>query len=324
MVSAKPVVCIVTPGTRSANNGNWRTAARWAGMLRDRYRLIVQTQWDGEPANLMVALHAKRSAPSIEAYRSRHPSAPLLVVLTGTDLYRDLPSGPEVARSLDLADRIIVLQDDALRLLEGRWRRKAEVVFQSARTLPARTKPKARLHCVAVGHLRPEKDPATLFSAVEEIPAGLPITFRHIGAPLDLDLARAARALERRDARYRYSGALSHGIVRSSIAAAHLLIHPSIMEGGANVIVEAVTAGTPVLASRMSGNVGMLGDDYPGYFAVGNAPELAKCLVRALEDPGYLRSLGVACARRRSLFTQAAERRHIRDLTARLLAQASR
>ena len=289
-------------------------------MLRDRYRVIVQTQWGGERADLMVALHAKRSAPSIEAYRSRHPSAPLLAVLTGTDLYRDLQSGPEVARSLDLADRIIVLQDDALRLLEARWRRKADVVFQSARALPARAKAKGRLHCVAVGHLRGEKDPQTLFAAVERVPAELAVTFRHIGAPLDPELARAARSLERRDARYRYSGALPHGTVRSSIAAAHLLIHPSIMEGGANVIVEAVTAGTPVLASRVSGNVGMLGEDYPGYFAVGNAAELADCLVRALEDPAYLRALRAACARRKALFTPAAERRLVRKIVAGLMA----
>jgi putative glycosyltransferase (TIGR04348 family) len=289
-------------------------------MLRDRHRVIVQTAWDGRPVDLMVALHAKRSAPSIEAYRSRHPSAPLLAVLTGTDLYRDLPSGPEVARSLDLADGVIVLQEDALRLLEARWRRKAHVVFQSARTLQPRAKPKGRLHCVAVGHLRAEKDPATLFAAVERLPAGLPITFRHVGAPLDPALAEAARSLERRDARYRYSGALPHGTVRSSIARAHLLIHPSIMEGGANVIVEAVTAGTPVLASRVSGNVGMLGDDYPGYFAVGDPAGLAQCLVRALEEPGYLRALKAACARRRALFTPSAERRLVRSIVASLLA----
>jgi putative glycosyltransferase (TIGR04348 family) len=289
-------------------------------MLRDRYRVIVQTQWDGKPVDLMVALHAKRSAPSIEACRSGLPSAPLVAVLTGTDLYRDLPSGPEVGRSLDLADRIVVLQDDALRLLEARWRRKAQVVFQSARALRARAKPTGRLHCVAVGHLRAEKDPATLLAAVERIPAKLAITFRHIGAPLDADLAEAARSLERRDARYRYSGALPHGTVRSSIAAAHLLIHPSIMEGGANVIVEAVTAGTPVLASRVSGNVGMLGEDYPGYFAVGNAADLAGCLVRALEDPAWLHALEAACARRKARFTPAAEQRLIRGIVAGLLA----
>lgn len=290
-------------------------------MLRDRYRVIVQTQWDGKPVDVMVALHAKRSAPSIEACRAATPPTPLVVVLTGTDLYRDLPSGPEVARSLDLADRIVVLQDDAPGLLEPRWRRKAQVVFQSARTLPTRAKAEGRLHCVAAGHLRAEKDPATLFAAVERLPAGLPITFRHIGAPLDPALAASARALERRDRRYRYSGALSHGTVRSSIAAAHLLIHPSIMEGGANVIVEAVTAGTPVLVSRMSGNIGMLGEDYPGYFAVGSAAQLAACLVRALEDRTYLRALRAACARRRPLFTPAAERTLVRDIVARLLSQ---
>lgn len=289
-------------------------------MLRDRYRVIVQTQWDGEPADLMVALHAKRSAPSIEACRTRLPAAPLVAVLTGTDLYRDLPSGPEVGRSLDLADRIVVLQDDALRLLESRWRRKAQVVFQSARALPRRSKAKGRLHCLAVGHLRAEKDPATLYAAVARIPSGLPITLRHIGAPLDAALAQAARDLERRDPRYRYSGALPHGTVRSSLAAAHLLIHPSTMEGGANVIVEAVTAGIPVLASRVSGNVGMLGKDYPGYFAVGDAAALAECLVRALKDPAYLRALDAACARRKALFSPAAERRLIREIVAGLLA----
>jgi len=66
--AAKPVVCIVTPGTRNANNGNWRTAVRWAQMLRDRYKVILQTEWHGEPAAAMVALHARRSASSIEAF----------------------------------------------------------------------------------------------------------------------------------------------------------------------------------------------------------------------------------------------------------------
>src|SRR5215468_6256003 len=108
--AAKPVVVIVTPGTRSANNGNWRTAARWAQMLRDRFRIIVQTDWDGAAVDAMVALHAKRSAESIARFRGRVPSGRLGVVLSGTDLYRDLPASAEAARSLDLADRIVVLQ----------------------------------------------------------------------------------------------------------------------------------------------------------------------------------------------------------------------
>jgi putative glycosyltransferase (TIGR04348 family) len=289
-------------------------------MLRDRHRVIVQSEWDGRHADLLIALHAKRSAASIEDYRARQPMSPLVVVLTGTDLYRDLPASREAARSLDLADRIVVLQDDAPAQLAAPWRRKAQVIFQSARALPARRKAKDRLHCVITGHLRGEKDPATLLAAVRRIPAGLPITFRHIGAPLDARLAAMARALERREPRYRYSGALSHGPVRSSIAAAHVLIHPSLMEGGANVIVEAITASTPVIASRVSGNVGMLGADYPGYFAVGDAEQLAQRLIRALQDPAYLRALQAACAGRRRLFAPKTECRAIRGVVASLLA----
>ena len=314
----------MTPGTRSANNGNWRTAARWAGMLRSRYGIILQTQWDATPADAMVALHAKRSADSVASYRQAHPRNPIAVVLTGTDLYRDLPGNPEARRSLDLADRIVTLQEDALRLLEAGWRRKARVIFQSARSLAKRRKASDRVHCVMVGHLRVEKDPATLFAAIARLPGELPITIRHIGAPLDPALADAARKLAERDSRYRYSGALPHGLTRAAIAAAHLVVHPSRMEGGANVIVEAVTAGTAVIASRVSGNVGMLGEDYPGYFEVGDAGGLAAGLARACRDRAYLASLGAACARRKAFFDPRNEKKAVNALVAEMLAQARR
>lgn len=288
-------------------------------MLRDRCKVIVQTDWDGSAVHAMIALHARRSAASVEGYKDRFPGAPLAVVLSGTDLYRDLPESREAIASLDRADAIVVLQDDAQRLLQPRWKAKSRVIFQSARPLPARPKASGRLHCVAVGHLRGEKDPATLFEAFARIPREAPITLRHIGAPLDEALARAARDLERRDPRYRYSGAVPHGPARAAIAAAHVLVHPSIMEGGANVIVEAVTAGTPVIASRVSGNVGMLGEDYPGYFAVRDAGELAERLIAAWRRPAQLAQLRAACARRRPLFRPATEQRAVRQLLADLL-----
>jgi putative glycosyltransferase (TIGR04348 family) len=245
-------------------------------------------------------------------------------MLTGTDLYRDLPDSREAAASLDAADRIVVLQEDAQRLLAPAWRAKSEVIFQSARALTAAPKRRDILRCAMVGHLREEKDPATLFEAFRRIPAALPIAFRHIGAALDEKLAAQARALERRDARYRYAGALSHGLARCAIRASHLLVHPSLMEGGANVIVEAVTSGTAVVASRVSGNVGMLGAGYPGYFEARDASGLAACLVRAWEERAYLRSLERACAARRALFRPQAEARAVRRLVRGLLAQRGR
>ena len=122
---------------------------------------------------------------------------------------------------------------------------------------------------MAAGHLRDVKDPGTIYRAFSHLSRELPIRLRHYGAPLDADLAAQARALQSADARYHYAGARPHATVRAAINAAHLLVHPSTMEGGANVIVEAITAGTPVVASRIRGNVGMLGAGYPGYFAVG-------------------------------------------------------
>jgi putative glycosyltransferase (TIGR04348 family) len=268
----------------------------------------------------MIALHARRSAGSIARFAMLHGSRHLAVVLTGTDLYRDLPTSSIVPRSLDAAHRIVVLQEEALRSLQARWRRKARVVLQSAEPIRAARKSRIALNCVAVGHLRPEKDPRTLFAAMRLIPGELPITLRHIGAPLDAALAREAKALATQDPRYRYSGALPHGPARAAIRSAHLLVHPSAMEGGANVISEALMSGTAVVASRVPGNVGLLGRGYPGYFAAGDASGLARRLVQAWKDANYRERLQKACAARRPAFSPAVEKRALRNLLAELLS----
>jgi putative glycosyltransferase (TIGR04348 family) len=288
-------------------------------MLRNDCRIILQTAWDGTPADALIALHAHRSAASVARFRSAARGR-IGVVLTGTDLYRDLPDSAQAIAALDVADRIVVLQEDAPGLLRTQWREKSQVIFQSAQPLAPGRKKNGCLDCVVVGHLREEKDPRTLFAAVEMLPGELAITFRHIGDALDPELGRAARELEHRDPRYRYAGALPRGLTRAALKAAHVLIHPSVVEGGANVIVEAVTAGTPVIASRISGNVGMLGRDYPGYFEPRDAFGLAHRLEQALRDPEYLRSLRAACAGRARLFRPAAEARAVRRLVAILMA----
>jgi putative glycosyltransferase (TIGR04348 family) len=314
------VIRIVTPGTRAANDGNWRTAVRWAAMLRGPFRAIVQTTWDSEPCDALIALHARRSAASVRAFRERHPGKRIGLVLTGTDLYRDLPASLEARQSLAAADRLAVLQDDALRQLSTAERRRCEVIYQSAVPLAAADKPRGRLDIAVVGHLRGEKDPETLFRALAKVPAELPVRVRHIGAALDPRLGQLARRLERTDPRYVWAGPLPHGLARIAIRQAHVLVHPSRMEGGANVIAEAVSSGTPVIASRMSGNLGMLGAAYPGYFPVGEASALARLLARACRDPTWLAQLRAACRRRAPLFRPARERACVRRFAAALLA----
>lgn len=290
-------------------------------MLRGRYRVIVQSEWHAEPADALIALHALRSAASVSAWRAADPRAPLAVVLTGTDLYRDLPESVPARESLERADRIVVLNERAIQDLPPAFRHKAAVILQSANVLHRATRKGDRLDCVMVGHLRSEKDPATLWRAVALVPRGLPISIRHIGAALQPGMGREAKAAGRRDPRYRWTGPTNHGLAREAIRRAHLLVHPSIMEGGANVIVEAITAGTAVLASRMPGNLGMLGPDYPGYFEVGDAEGLAARLVELCGNPDALAALETACRKRLPLFRPAREAQAILRLVDSLLVQ---
>jgi putative glycosyltransferase (TIGR04348 family) len=309
----KPILLIVTPYLADANNGNWRTAQRWARLLQARYRVIVQANASGAAARdaaCMIALHARRSHPAVLKWLAQGTTRPVAVALTGTDLYRDLPDGNSEARaSLELAGALIVLQEDALNYLSAVHRGKATVVLQSARALTPAVKPVTRFNCAMVGHLRAEKDPLTALYAWRFLPAAEPIHLHHIGGMLDPELGAAARAFMRVEPRYRWLGAMAHGATRQAIKRAHVLLVPSLMEGGANVVVEALTAGTPVLGTRMSGNVGMLGAGYPGLFPVGDSAALAALLLRCRHDPAFLREINAWCRRRAPLFSPEHERR---------------
>jgi putative glycosyltransferase (TIGR04348 family) len=302
-------IAIVTPARAGSRTGNRHTAARWAAMLRAAgHHVAVLTQWQGERCDLLIALHARRSHASAVRYRSARPGAPLAVVLTGTDLYRDLPASVEARHSLDLADRIIVLQDAAPRLLAPRWRRKAAVVYQSANPAVRRAPPARGFRVAVLGHLRDEKDPFRAAAALALLPALAGVQVIQLGAALSPEMEREARRRMAREPRYRWLGSVPHAQALRWLARSHLLVLSSKMEGGANVIAEAARIGTPVLASRVSGNVGMLGRDYPGYFALGDERALAQRIARAHGDAAYYRRLRRALRERRKLFAPAAER----------------
>ena len=319
----KTRVLIVTPYLADANNGNWRTAHRWRQLLCHQYRVDVvsaidKTATHNQP-DVVIALHARRSHAAILQSKSLMPAVPLIVVLTGTDLYRDIAESAEAQQSLQLADALIVLQDDAIRHVPGMHRHKTHVVFQSANPLLPAVKPKGKLSAVVVGHLRSEKSPETIFRAATLLAHEPRIHITHIGESLDTALADEARALNHTHTNYHWVGMLPHGLTRAAIKRAHVLLHPSIMEGGANVIIEAITSGTPVIASKMSGNIGMLGTDYAGYFPVGDAAALAALLKKCLDEPNTLIRLTTACKARSQLLTPAEETRRLETIINQLI-----
>lgn len=311
----RPLLALVTPALADANNGNWQTARRWARLLQARWRVELVKRWEpGSPApDVLLALHARRSADSVAAWAQHHPDRPLVLALTGTDLYRDIASDASAQTSVRLAHRLIVLQERAPLSLAEPLRQRCHVVLQSCTARRALPKPADRLRVVVVGHLRDEKDPATLLAAAARLHPDEGIRIDHIGAALDPALGEAAARTAAQCPHYRWLGALPHDRTRDRIQRAHLLVHPSRMEGGAHVVMEAVRSGTPVLASAIDGNVGMLGEGYGGYFPAGDADALVAAL-RALRrsqsgpSPLGLSDLQAQCAARAPLFDPASER----------------
>ena len=267
----------------------------------------------------IIALHARRSAESIAQYRLARPQGGLIVALTGTDVYRDIHDDPSAQQSLASADRLVVLQPKAIEELPFAFRAKCDVVFQSAPSLTPGSRYQRAFDIVQVGHLRHEKDPFTPITALRLLPADSRIRLVHIGTALDQHHADTMTLVSREEQRLKWLGGLTHGETRQRIKRAHLLVIASRMEGGANVIVEAVTAGVPVIASNISGNIGMLGDDYPGYFAFGDAAACAALMQRAETDERFYKRLTSACARRARLFAPEREAAAIRDVVSHVL-----
>lgn len=308
-------IVLITPYGAEQRGGNWHTAARWTAFLRDAgYEVEVSTEWNGAPADLMIALHARRSFKSILAFAELYPSRPLIVVLTGTDLYRDIHTDADAQTSLDLAHRLVVLQGRGVDELKPEHAAKTRVIYQSAPEIPHQLLFGGPFRVLVVGHLREEKDPFRAALASAYLPEHSRTQVMHLGRALSEEMAQTARLAESRLPRYHWLGEQAHDAVMEQFARADLLVVSSVMEGGANVICEALAAGVPVIASAVPGNIGMLGDDYPGYYPLEDERRLAQLISKAEHDPEFYAELVRQCRNRRALMTPQREASSVRQL----------
>ena len=301
-------IAIVTPAPRGSRYGNRITALRWANLLRRLgNRVSILQTHDGQPHDLLVALHARKSHPSIVNFRRDNPSSPIVVALTGTDLYRDIRINHRAQESLDLANRIVVLQPKAIDELRPSWRKKTLVIYQSVeerqaptgargssaktKTTKAEAQPNGNFDVCVIGHLRAVKDPFRTAMAARSLPDSSTIRVLQVGGAMTGAMANRARKQMSANNRYRWLGEQQPSRVRRILTQSTLLVLSSRMEGGANVLSEAIAASVPILASRIDGNVGLLGANYPGYFDVGDTAELTRLLRRAETSPRYLAKL---------------------------------
>jgi putative glycosyltransferase (TIGR04348 family) len=304
-------IVLITPVRSSSRSGNGTTTARWTRILSELgHDVHVANQYDGTAADLMIALHAWRSADAIRHFRELYPDRPLIVALSGTDIYEYIDRDPTpTLHSLACANRLVALQALALRRLPARFRPKVRVVHQSAPPLRRLSSKATRGFDVAViGHLRQVKDPLRAAKAARRLPATSRIRIVHLGAAEAPRWTAMAKAEMKVNPRYIWRGDRPRSEVRGLLGRVRAMVLSSLSEGGANVISEAVAAGVPVLASRIDGSVGLLGPDYPGYFPVRDTAALARLLTRIETSPEFLLRLHRAIARRAHLFRPAREK----------------
>lgn len=308
---------IITPAAARSLNGNRATALRWADFLCQLgHRVSIDVEWHDAAYDLMVALHAWRSADSIAAFKQQYPERPLVLVMTGTDLYHFIKSHPEpTLASINYADRLVTLHQLATRVLPASAQDKVHVIHQSAIPLPKPVKRSVRhFDICVVGHLREEKDSLRVAYAVRDLPENSRLRVLHYGKAHNEEWAKYAREEMKINPRYHWFGEVPHGKIRRAYSSCHLMVLPSIMEGGANVISEAIVAGLPVIASDIDGSVGLLGEDYAGYYPVQDTQKLREQLLKAEAEPDHLKTLAEQCSERAALFTREAEKQALADL----------
>lgn len=313
----------VTADSRVKTKGNVITASRWSKFCRrmghqTRICNASELNLDWNPSCL-IALHAKKTSDAIQAFDARYPTRPVVVMLTGTDIYsKSFGADRKIQFSIRRANRLVVLQTETFKSLDTALQKKTSVIFQSAGT-SSTSRPTPLRSCLEVcvsGHLRTEKDPFRTALAAEKLPPESRIQVNHYGAALSDAFRKRAEHLSQTNPRYQWFGEYPRWKMLKRIARSQLLVLSSKSEGGASVLSEAIAAGTPVVASRIAGNIGILGRGFPGYFEVANTQQLRDILWRFETHPEFRKKLASATNSLKPRFSPEREIRAIRDLLA--------
>ncbi len=304
-------IIIAAPVRPGSTSGNDVTARRWADHLVElgHQATVIDVSPDGEfstvelaQGQLLIVLHARRCAPVARWWRDERGPAAMVVALAGTDLYQDLPDDADAMWSIEAADALVVLQTAAVTRLAGfdaALAAKTTVIHQSVPgPLPDRlsTADKAELRqgefrVVVLSHLREVKDPLMCARAARLLPGTSAIAVHHVGAAHTRDWEQLASDETSSNPRYWWHGPLDRSDALELLTTATVLACTSLLEGGANVVTEAIALGIPVVGTTIDGNTGLLGDDYPGLVPVGDDQALADLLLRLESQPAALAEL---------------------------------
>lgn len=304
-------ILIISPVSESSRKGNRITTERWNRILTSLgHDVTIRQTVPSESFDVMIALHAKKSADAIRTFHEQYPRTPIVLALTGTDIYRDFHQNDQLEEVMHIADQLIVLQSKALNELPDPLHEKTRVIHQSITFRPnPMQQQKEYFEIAVIGHLREVKDPLRPARASRQLPPQSNIQITHLGGVLEQPLKKKAQEEASQNPRYHWMGEKPRVRTLQILARSKLLVHPSRLEGGAHVISEALACNTPVLASDIPGNIGILGEDYPGYFPVEDTDALTRLMIQAENQPYYYSRLQQHIHRRSALVDPTRERR---------------
>jgi glycosyltransferase involved in cell wall biosynthesis len=215
---------------------------------------------------------------------------------------------------MEMADQLIVLQSSALDSIPPSLRYKAQVIYQSVEIDLPNPVAKEDFLVSIIGHLREEKDPFCVARSLPLLPSDSKINVRHLGQAMSSQMEDLARNFNATLDRYQWIGEVSHENALRMLSQSRLMVISSRMEGGAHVVSEAIALGIPVIASDIPGNRGLLGEDYPAYYPVGDESALANLLYRSETMPTFYASLQKHIDLRRELIKPAREKLSIQAM----------
>ena len=311
-----PEVVIYSPMPLASGKGNAVSALRIAGLLGEAGIHAAATDRPAtDSAAVLVVLNAWRSAAVALEWKRRNPARPLVAVLTGTDIFPDFPSHPEVVSVLAAADAIVAWHGESVAQLPECFRVKARIIFKSAPDVPgdmprrrAMPDPPARIEVLVIGHLREVKDPFRADEAARMLPVNSRIHILHAGEALGTDMAARAGTGMAENPRYTWLDGITRQALWQRLRTASLTVNSSLSEGGANAVVESLRSGVPVLASHIPGNTGLLGRDWPGLFDTRDTAALAALLQRCESEPAFYNKLLTCTWERAQLFVPETEK----------------
>ena len=277
----------------SSPKGNSITAKRISTLLSQAGHTADAINTDmPPPADVMIALHATKTLAASKRFKVESPNGKLIIYLTGTDLYREQANNNlEFTEALILADALVVGQNASLKSIPADYQSKSHFVPASVLLPPLKKVPPPPSPSLAlIGHLRPVKNPFLINMALKELDA-LKLDVFTLGAALEPSMLANVKTWQLADPRFHWLDDIPYAETLSWIQQVDFTLNTSHSEGGSNAVAESIVLGTPVLASKIEGNIGMLGDDYLGYFEPNNPSSLVKLIRRSITNSSFHQTL---------------------------------